>query len=138
MMFELTQEQKDEIVVSIKKYISRIENKDILEQHLKKMNSKEFQDKMVRAFTEVRFLSQILVVSIKKMIDYKVVYNKLLTESHDDIFEVKELKMYIINNLLDEKLPKQYIDIDFKEFQLKEFRKRLGAFKKDYLNMFEE
>lgn len=137
-MFELTQEQKDEIVVSIKKYISRIENKDILEQHLKKMNSKEFQDKMVRAFTEVRFLSQILVVSIKKMIDYKVVYNKLLTESHDDIFEVKELKMYIINNLLDEKLPKQYIDIDFKEFQLKEFRKRLGAFKKDYLNMFEE
>jgi hypothetical protein len=138
MMFELTQEQKDEIVVSIKKYISRIENKDIREQHLKKMNSKEFQDKMVRAFTEVRFLSQILVVSIKKMIDYKVVYNKLLTEAHDDIFEVKELKMYIINNLLDEKLPKQYIDIDFKEFQLKEFRKRLGAFKKDYLNMFEE
>jgi len=137
-MFELTQEQKDEIVVSIKKYISRIENKDIREQHLKKMNSKEFQDKMVRAFTEVRFLSQILVVSIKKMIDYKVVYNKLLTEAHDDIFEVKELKMYIINNLLDEKLPKQYIDIDFKEFQLKEFRKRLGAFKKDYLNMFEE
>lgn len=138
MMFELTKEQKDEIVVSIKKYISRIENKDIREQHLKKMNSKEFQDKMVRAFTEVRFLSQILVVSIKKMIDYKVVYNKLLTEAHDDIFEVKELKMYIINNLLDEKLPKQYIDIDFKEFQLKEFRKRLGAFKKDYLNMFEE
>jgi hypothetical protein len=138
MMFELTQEQKDEIIVSIKKYISRIENKDIREQHLKKMNSKEFQDKMVRAFTEVRFLSQILVVSIKKMIDYKVVYNKLLTEAHDDIFEVKELKMYIINNLLDEKLPKQYIDIDFKEFQLKEFRKRLGAFKKDYLNMFEE
>ena len=137
-MFELTKEQKDEIVVSIKKYISRIENKDIREQHLKKMNSKEFQDKMVRAFTEVRFLSQILVVSIKKMIDYKVVYNKLLTEAHDDIFEVKELKMYIINNLLDEKLPKQYIDIDFKEFQLKEFRKRLGAFKKDYLNMFEE
>ncbi len=137
-MFELTQEQKDEIIVSIKKYISRIENKDIREQHLKKMNSKEFQDKMVRAFTEVRFLSQILVVSIKKMIDYKVVYNKLLTEAHDDIFEVKELKMYIINNLLDEKLPKQYIDIDFKEFQLKEFRKRLGAFKKDYLNMFEE
>ncbi len=138
MMFELTQEQKDEIIVSIKKYIGRIENKDIREQHLKKMNSKEFQDKMVRAFTEVRFLSQILVVSIKKMIDYKVVYNKLLTEAHDDIFEVKELKMYIINNLLDEKLPKQYIDIDFKEFQLKEFRKRLGAFKKDYLNMFEE
>ena len=137
-MFELTQEQKDEIIVSIKKYISRIENKDIREQHLKKMNSKEFQDKMVRAFTEVRFLSQILVVSIKKMIDYKVVYNKLLTEAHDDIFEVKELKMYIINNLLDEKLPKQYIDIDFKEFQLKEFRKRLGAFKKDYLNIFEE
>ena len=137
-MFELTQEQKDEIIVSIKKYISRIENKDIREQHLKKMNSKEFQDKMVRAFTEVRFLSQILVVSIKKMIDYKVVYNKLLTEAHDDIFEVKELKMYIINNLLDEKIPKQYIDIDFKEFQLKEFRKRLGAFKKDYLNMFEE
>lgn len=137
-MFELTQEQKDEIIVSIKKYISRIDNKDIREQHLKKMNSKEFQDKMVRAFTEVRFLSQILVVSIKKMIDYKVVYNKLLTEAHDDIFEVKELKMYIINNLLDEKLPKQYIDIDFKEFQLKEFRKRLGAFKKDYLNMFEE
>ena len=137
-MFELTQEQKDEIIVSIKKYIGRIENKDIREQHLKKMNSKEFQDKMVRAFTEVRFLSQILVVSIKKMIDYKVVYNKLLTEAHDDIFEVKELKMYIINNLLDEKLPKQYIDIDFKEFQLKEFRKRLGAFKKDYLNMFEE
>ena len=72
------------------------------------------------------------------MLDYKIVYNKMLSNSRQDQFEIKELKVYLMNNLLDENLPKSFIDKKFTDFQLREYRRRLAMFRVDYLNLFGE
>ena len=98
----------------------------------------DFRNQMVMGFALIVFLSQSCVLSLKKIFDDNMVYISILEVSKNDIFEVKELKNYMLNNLIDEKLPKEIIDKDLNEFQLKEYRRKIGEFKGQYIKMFED
>ena len=136
-MFKLTEPQRLEILNGVRRYMQNL-TPALRAQYEKNWNDDEFKEELIKAFVDIRFFSQILVASIKQMLDYKIVYNKMLSDSRQDRFEIKELKVYLMNNLLDENLPKGFIDKKFTDFQLREYRRRLAMFRVDYLNLFGE
>ena len=137
-LFYLSEEQKQQMLISIKNYGDRIENPISKKQVLKKMDDADFRNKMIMGFALIVFLSQSCVLSLKKIFDDNMVYLSILESSKNDIFEVKELKNYMLNSLIDENLPKEIIDKDLNEFQLKEYRRKIGEFKGQYIKMFED
>ena len=137
-LFYLSEEQKQQMLISIKNYVDRIENAISKKQVLKKMDDADFRNKMIMGFALIVFLSQSCVLSLKKIFDDNMVYLSILESSKNDIFEVKELKNYMLNSLIDENLPKEIIDKDLNEFQLKEYRRKIGEFKGQYIKMFED
>lgn len=137
-LFYLSEEQKQQMLISIKNYVDRIENPISKKQVLKKMDDADFRNKMIMGFALIVFLSQSCVLSLKKIFDDNMVYLSILESSKNDIFEVKELKNYMLNSLIDENLPKEIIDKDLNEFQLKEYRRKIGEFKGQYIKMFED
>ena len=137
-LFYLSEEQKQQMLISIKNNVDRIENPISKKQVLKKMDDADFRNKMIMGFALIVFLSQSCVLSLKKIFDDNMVYLSILESSKNDIFEVKELKNYMLNSLIDENLPKEIIDKDLNEFQLKEYRRKIGEFKGQYIKMFED
>lgn len=137
-LFYLSEEQKQQMLISIKNYVDRIENPISKKQVLKKLDDADFRNKMIMGFALIVFLSQSCVLSLKKIFDDNMVYLSILESSKNDIFEVKELKNYMLNSLIDENLPKEIIDKDLNEFQLKEYRRKIGEFKGQYIKMFED
>ena len=137
-LFYLSEEQKQQMLISIRNYVDRIENPISKKQVLKKLDDADFRNKMIMGFALIVFLSQSCVLSLKKIFDNNMVYLSILESSKNDIFEVKELKNYMLNSLIDEKLPKEIIDKDLNEFQLKEYRRKIGEFKGQYIKMFED
>ena len=137
-LFYLSEEQKQQIFISIRNYVDRIENPISKNQVLKKLDDADFRNQMIMGFALIVFLSQSCVLSLKKIFDDNMVYISILEVSKNDIFEVKELKNYMLNNLIDEKLPKEIIDKDLNEFQLKEYPRKIGEFKGQYIKMFED
>lgn len=137
-LFYLSEEQKQQMLISIKNYVDRIENPISKKQVIKKLDDADFRNKMIMGFALIVFLSQSCVLSLKKIFDDNMVYLSILESSKNDIFEVKELKNYMLNSLIDENLPKEIIDKDLNEFQLKEYRRKIGEFKGQYIKMFED
>ena len=137
-LFYLSEEQKQQMLISIRNYVDRIENPISKKQVLKKLDDADFRNKMIMGFALIVFLSQSCVLSLKKIFDDNMVYLSILESSKNDIFEVKELKNYMLNSLIDENLPKEIIDKDLNEFQLKEYRRKIGEFKGQYIKMFED
>lgn len=137
-IFDITEEQKQEILLSIQRYISQIDNPHSKRSVMEKINFEDFKNKLVFAFVTITFLSQTCVLSLKKMIDDNLVYVSILEESKDDLFEIKEFKVFMLNHLIDERLPKSVIDKDLSDFQLKEYRRKIGRFKGEYLKLFED
>lgn len=137
-LFYLSEEQKQEMLISIRNYVDRIKNPISKKQVLKKLDDADFRNKMIMGFALIAFLSQSCVLSLKKIFDDNMVYMSILESSQNDIFEVKELKSYMLNSLLDENLPKEIIDKDLNEFQLKEYRRKIGEFKSQYIKIFED
>lgn len=137
-LFELSNEQKQEIMESINVYVENVKNPHLKNKYLARMYDIEFKKALITAFAEINFLSQTFVLNIKKMFDENVVYATILKESKKDSFEVQELKTYLINSFLSENLPKKYIDENFNEYQLRLYRNKMAEFKKDYINLFGE
>lgn len=137
-LIQLTDKQKTNIFESIKKYIENIDNPDVKFKTKQKIQDNNFKNLMIGAFISINFLSQTCVLSLKKLFDDNLVFMKILEDSKNDEFEVKELKMYLINNLLNENLPPEYIDKSFNSMQLKEYRKKMAYFKREYMNIFED
>ena len=137
-LFTLTEEQKRNITESIKQYVMRIENQATKNRLLLKMQDDDFKKQMIFGFAMINFLSQTCIHSLKKLFNDNVVYASILKESENDIFEVKELKVYMLNCLIDENLPKDIIDKELTEIQLKEYRRKMGSFKGEYVKMFED
>ena len=137
-LIQLTDKQKTNIFESIKKYIENIDNPDVKFKTKQKIQDNNFKNLMIGAFVSINFLSQTCVLSLKKLFDDNLVFMKILEDSKNDEFEVKELKMYLINNLLNENLPPEYIDKSFNSMQLKEYRKKMAYFKREYMNIFED
>ena len=105
-LFTLTEEQKRNITESIKQYVMRIENQATKNRLLLRMQDDDFKKQMIFGFAMINFLSQTCIHSLKKLFNDNVVYASILKESENDIFEVKELKVYMLNCLIDENLPK--------------------------------
>ena len=76
------------------------------------------------------------------MFDFNVIAQKILDNSVNDEYEIKELKLFVINRLLDERLIYNLsLSSDNKRFnegQIKEYRFKMSEFKKNYMNLFEK
>lgn len=141
-IFKITDMQRHQIVSSIQYYIDNLDNPTLKKSYLEKIKDEDFENKMIYSFAEMNFLSQSLIVSIKKMFDFNVIAQKILDNSVNDEYEIKELKLFVINRLLDERLIYNLsLSSDNKrlnEGQIKEYRFKMSEFKKNYMNLFEK
>ena len=103
-IFKITDMQRHQIVSSIQYYIDNLDNPTLKKSYLEKIKDEDFENKMIYSFAEMNFLSQSLIVSIRKMFDFNVIAQKILDNSVNDEYEIKELKLFVINRLLDERL----------------------------------
>lgn len=136
-MFIISEEQKKQIFKSIEIYINNIQSPDIKKLYKEKINDDSFKNLLIYSFAEISFLSQSLITSIKMLFDFKIIHNSVLDNSKNDIFEVQELKMYILNQLSSDLISKKQVDNSLSNEQFKEYKKKISIFKKEYINLFE-
>lgn len=136
---KVTESERNKILTAVKQYVDTIiKHKDIKDKFIEKMEDEEFKNLLVNGFVDINFVSVSVVLSIKKQNNnHANAYNAVVNKSKNDPFEVKELKMYLINNLIDENTPQWIIDSSLNLLQLKNYRKIMSDFKKEYLKIFE-
>lgn len=136
---KVTESERNKILTAVKQYVDTIvKHKDMKDKFIEKMEDEEFKNLLVNGFVDINFVSVSVVLSIKKQNNnHANAYNAVVNKSKNDPFEVKELKMYLINNLIDENTPQWIIDSSLNLLQLKNYRKIMSDFKKEYLKIFE-
>ena len=65
-IFKITDMQRHQIVSSIQYYIDNLDNPTLKKSYLEKIKDEDFENKMIYSFAEMNFLSQSLIVSIRK------------------------------------------------------------------------
>ena len=127
---KVTESERNKILTAVKQYVDTIvKHKDMKDKFIEKIEDEEFKNLLVNGFVDINFVSVSVVLSIKKQNNnHANAYNAVVNKSKNDPFEVKELKMYLINNLIDENTPQWIIDSSLNLLQLKNYRKIMSDF----------
>lgn len=136
-LFTVNEKQKQDIFQAIMFFIQRIENPDVKSTFLQKINDDDFKNILIYSFAEITFMSQSLITSIKMTFDFSIIANNLLKSSENDIFEVQELKTYMLNQLSLDTTTRKQVDMTMTDLQFKEYKLKIAKYKRDYLNLFE-
>ena len=136
-IFTLNEEQKQDMYQSILYFISQIKNPNTKKLYQERIQDDDFVELLIYSFAQISFLSQSLITSIKMLFDFNVIYTSILDSSKNDIFEVQELKTFILNQLSNDYIRKEQIDPELTALQFKDYKNKISEFKKDYLNLFE-
>lgn len=136
-IFTLNEEQKQDMYQSILYFISQIKNPNTKNLYQERIQDDDFVELLIYSFAQISFLSQSLITSIKMLFDFNVIYTSILDSSKNDIFEVQELKTFILNQLSNDYIRREQIDPELTALQFKDYKNKISEFKKDYLNLFE-
>ena len=136
-IFTLNEEQKQDMYQSILYFISQIKNPNTKKLYQERIQDDDFVELLIYSFAQISFLSQSLITSIKMLFDFNVIYTSILDSSKNDIFEVQELKTFILNQLSNDYIRREQIDPELTASQFKNYKNKISEFKKDYLNLFE-
>ena len=136
-IFTLNEDQKQDMYQSILYFISQLKNPNTKKLYQERIRDDDFVELLIYSFAQISFLSQSLITSIKMLFDFNVIYTSILDSSKNDIFEVQELKTFILNQLSNDYIRREQIDPELTALQFKDYKNKISEFKKDYLNLFE-
>lgn len=158
MSMIISQESKKQLWVGIERYFLNHPNEFIQKSFKLNRHDDKYQNSLIAAAVDVIFISKIAAHSIRNVFDCRLILRDAVNRGRTDNSVEAELKIYMINNIIDENAPKEQLDMilstnvrqssvqavrgvlvsSFNDKEIRRFREIVAQFKRDYIMIFEE
>ncbi len=133
-IFDLSNEQIEQIKKVIEYYFSTLETDDTKGLlSYKYYNNDDYKEKYFGAFLDVSLLTSSLIMALVKYFNAELIKETLISKSINDSYEIQEFKLFLINNMAEDK----YKPTELNQSQNRKFKTELMDFKLKYVKLLE-